>query len=67
MGSLRGPHAQNERVVRFVDDDGAAYHVRTGFDIVLLNENYTGPTGTYASFSTPESSEGPVMFKRDGV
>jgi len=50
----------------FVDDDGSAYHVRTGFDIVKLNENYTGPEHLIASFVTPKRSEGPTMFKRDG-
>jgi len=51
----------------FVDDDGAAYHVRTGFDIVRLNVNFTGPAEHVASFSTPKSSEGPTMFKRNGT
>ena len=51
----------------FVDDDGAAYHVRTGFDIVKLNANFTGPTEHVASFSTPLASEGPAFFKRDGT
>lgn len=26
----------------FMDDDGVAYHVRTGFDVVKLDENFTG-------------------------
>jgi hypothetical protein len=26
----------------FVDDNGSAYHVRTGFDIVKLDADYTG-------------------------
>ena len=50
----------------FVDDDGVAYHVRTGFDIVRLNANFTGPTTLVASFQTPKRSEGPTMFKRNG-
>ena len=51
----------------FVDDDGCAYHVRTGFDLVLLDENYTGPERWIASFDPPKRSEGPTMFKRSGV
>lgn len=51
----------------FVDDDGAAYHVRTRFDIVLLDQNYTGPAKHVASFSPPEPSEAPTMFKRRGT
>eukprot|EP00038_Savillea_parva_P009838 m.186169 g.186169 ORF g.186169 m.186169 type:complete len:710 (-) comp16687_c0_seq1:65-2194(-) len=51
----------------FVDDDGSAYHVRTGFAIVKLNDNYTGPAEGMSSFSTPKPSEGPVMFKRNGI
>ena len=51
----------------FVDDDGTAYHVRTGFDLVRLNANYTGPDALVSSFTTPKSSEGPAMFKRNGT
>ena len=51
----------------FVDDDGSAYHVRTGFDIVKLNANFTGPAEHVASFDTPKSSEGPTLFKRNGT
>ena len=50
----------------FVDDDGSAYHVRTGFDVVKLNDDYTGPATHMSSFTTPKPSEGPVMFKRGG-
>jgi len=50
----------------FIDDDGTAYHVRTGFDIVKLNSDFTGPEKHLSSFSTPKNSEGPVFFKRDG-
>ena len=46
-----------------VDDDGSAYHVRTGFDIVKLNADFTGPQQHVASFSTPLASEGPTFFK----
>lgn len=51
----------------FIDDDDKAYHVRTGFDIVLLNDNYTAPAKQVASFSTPKPSEGPTMFKHNGI
>eukprot|EP01048_Picozoa_sp_COSAG05_P005959 COSAG05_NODE_370_length_10716_cov_5.748422_3_plen_371_part_00 len=53
----------------FVDDDGSAYHVRTGFDVAKLNDDYTGPASSTAisSFTTPKDSEGPVMFKRHGI
>ena len=51
----------------FVDDDGQAYHVRYGFSIERLNGDYTGVTGEWTRFSTPEISEGPVMFKRRGI
>merc|ERR1711924_472828 len=50
----------------FVDDDGSAYNVRTGFDVVKLNDEYTGPASHMSSFQTPKGSEGPVMFKRQG-
>ena len=50
----------------FVDDDGSAYHVRTGFDVVKLNDEYTGPGEHLSTFKTPKASEGPVMFKRNG-
>ena len=36
----------------FLDNDGSAYHVRTGFDIVRLNENFTGASDHIASFNT---------------
>eukprot|EP00041_Stephanoeca_diplocostata_P022718 m.544418 g.544418 ORF g.544418 m.544418 type:complete len:210 (+) comp22138_c0_seq25:42-671(+) len=48
-----------------VDDDGSAYHVRTGFDIVKLNANFTGPDVLMSSFSL--GGEGPVFFKRNGT
>jgi hypothetical protein len=50
----------------FVDDDGSAYHVRTGFDIVKLNDDFTGGAAHVSNFTTPKESEGPVMFKRGG-
>lgn len=51
----------------FVDDDGTGYHVRTGFDVVKLNDAFDGPAGHISSFTTPKASEGPTMFKRDGT
>jgi hypothetical protein len=51
----------------FVDDDGRAYHVRTGFDIVLLDADYVAPAAHVSSFTTPRASEGPAMFKRNGT
>jgi len=51
----------------FVDDDGKAYHVRTGFDIVQLTDDYTAGAMHIGSFTTPRASEGPTMFKRDGT
>ena len=60
-------HAKKGDFNIFVDDDGKAYHVRTGFDIVKLNANFTGPEEHVASFSTPLASEGPAFFKRDGT
>lgn len=50
----------------FVDDDGQAYHVRTGFVVERLDEDYLGGTGQFSTFSTPKPSEAPVMFKRQG-
>lgn len=50
----------------FIDDDGKAYHIRTGFDLVLLNADYTGPAKYVTKLTTPERSEAPVMFKRGG-
>ena len=51
----------------FIDDDGKAYHVRTGFEIVELDADYTAPARHRSSFSTPKRSEGPTMFKRNGI
>jgi len=51
----------------FIDDDGSAYHIRTGFDIVKLNKEFNGPEQHVSSFRTPQASEGPVVFKRDGM
>lgn len=42
----------------FVDDDGIAYHVRTGFDVVRLDASYTGPEAHVAAFRTPKPSRG---------
>ena len=51
----------------FVDDDGTAYHVRTGFVVEKLTANYTAGTGEYTTFKTPSRSEGPVFFKRNNT
>eukprot|EP00658_Telonema_sp_P-2_P060704 TRINITY_DN49548_c0_g1_i2.p1 TRINITY_DN49548_c0_g1~~TRINITY_DN49548_c0_g1_i2.p1 ORF type:complete len:142 (-),score=25.58 TRINITY_DN49548_c0_g1_i2:83-508(-) len=51
----------------FVDDDGLAYHVRTGFDVVRLDSSFTQVAEHIGSFVTPKPSEGPTMFKRNGT
>ena len=50
----------------FIDDDATAYHIRYGFDLVRLNDEYTGAAGLVATLTTPKRSEGPTMFKRQG-
>jgi hypothetical protein len=50
----------------FVDDDGSAYHVRTGLTIVKLNASWTGPTSEFVDIPNG-GVEGPAMFKRDGL
>ncbi len=50
----------------FVDDDGTAYHVRTGVVIEKLSADLTAGTGDYYSLFLP-SVEAPVMFKRGNV
>ena len=50
----------------FVDDDGVAYHVRTGLTVQRLDENYTAPIGAPTNIPNP-GVEGPAMFKRKGV
>jgi hypothetical protein len=47
----------------FVDDDGAAYHVRTGLTIERLAANWTAGSGTAVDIPNP-GVEGPAMFKR---
>ena len=46
----------------FIDDDGTAYNVRTGFDVVKLNDEYTGPADSTAmsSFKVQYSLCSPV-------
>ena len=51
----------------FVDNDGVAYHIRTGFDIVQLDSTYTGVDQLVSSFKTPESTEAPILFRRDDM
>ena len=50
----------------FVDDDGAAFHVRTGLVVERLNAEYTAGTGEVYELRNA-AVEGPSMFKRDGV
>lgn len=47
----------------FVDDDGLAYHVRTGMVVVQLDDTYTQPTDRIYEW-TETSVEGPAMFAR---
>jgi hypothetical protein len=48
------------------DDDGTAYHVRTGLTIERLTANYSASSGE--AVNVPNSGvEGPSMFKRAGV
>ena len=50
----------------FVDDDGSAYHARTGLTIERLNASYTGVTGD--AVNIPNGGvEGPSLFKRGGT
>ena len=51
----------------FVDDDGVAYHIRTGLDIVRLNKDFTGPESFVTSIQPPVPSEAPTLFKRRGI
>mgnify|MGYP003887251877 CR=1 FL=1 len=51
----------------FIDDDQQAYHVRTGFEIVRLDDTYTKPSAHVASFTTPKPSEAPTLFKRNST
>jgi beta-xylosidase len=50
----------------FVDDDGRAYHVRTGLTIVQLDATFTAAAGPVAEISNP-GVEAPTMFKHGGV
>jgi len=50
-----------------VDDDGAAYHVRDGFVVVRLSDDYLSSTTEFGYLHTPKPSEGPVFFKRGGL
>ena len=48
----------------FVDDkDSKAYHVRDGFVIEELSDDYLSGSGNIYTFKTPQSAEGPVFFK----
>ena len=52
----------------FVDDDGSAYHVRTGLTIVKLNDEFTGPAPEHVGdlSSCGRKTEAPILFKRRG-
>jgi hypothetical protein len=54
-----------------VDDNGAAYQVRTGNIIQQLTPDYLGVQGNASSFSPPKAlkcgCEGPVFFKHQNV
>jgi len=49
----------------FVDDDGIAYHVRTGIVVEKLTTDFTAGTGDYYMLPLP-FVEAPILFKRDG-
>lgn len=53
----------------FIDDDGQAYMVYSRRRIVKLTPDLTAPDGETVLINTPENhySEGPYLFKRDGV
>lgn len=50
----------------FIDDDGAAYHVRTGLSVVPLASNYSAAAGAAVDIKNL-GVEGPAMFKRNGT
>ena len=50
----------------FIDEDGTAYHVRTGLVVSKLTKEYLAGTGDVYELSSP-NVEGPAMFKRKGV
>src|SRR5262249_13935740 len=49
----------------FVDDDGTAYHVRTGVVVEKLSADFTAGTGEIYELNLP-SVEAPFLFKREG-
>jgi len=49
----------------FVDDDGIAYHIRTGLTVVQLSADFTSPTTLMSEI--PTTNEAPVMFKRKNM
>ena len=49
-----------------IDRDGAAFHVRDGFVVERLTDDYLHGSGVFGSFSPPRHSEGPVFFRRGG-
>lgn len=50
----------------FVDDDGTAYHVRTGLVIEKLTADYRAGSGTTGSYPAM-GIEAPALFKRNGT
>jgi len=55
----------------FVDDDGAAYHVRSSEEngtlhIALLSDDFLGTAGPYVRVLPGRFNEGPALFKRAG-
>ena len=49
----------------FIDDDGTAYHIRTGLSIVQLSRDGSAAAGPFVD--VPNGGvEGPAMFKRNG-
>jgi len=62
--NLDGPGRIGDFYV-FVDDDGTAYHVRTGFVIEKLTADFTAGTGEYYTLSLP-IGEAPLMFRNNG-
>jgi hypothetical protein len=50
----------------FLDEDGSAWHVRTGLSIQKLSASFLGPEGP--AVDLPNGGvEGPALFKRQGV
>jgi beta-xylosidase len=50
----------------FLDDDGAAYHIRTGLTVERLTPDFRNFSGVYVNLPNG-AVEGPSMFKRNGL